>query len=95
MGKKNEMTCPVCGGKAELAEEDVPLLNGRVTMKRVKGFRCGKCRETFSTSEQMRQATKQLKKAFFFYPYLSFFCFLLRDWRGFKSKDLFMEAFSG
>ncbi len=64
--EKEKISCPVCGGEARPFAAESRLLGGRVVLKDDRFYRCSKCGEEFSTAEQMREAEKSLREAFFF-----------------------------
>lgn len=61
-----EMKCPFCKSKAFLEQKETPLLNGLLVLKKDFFYKCSKCKEDFSTAEQVKAVSDELKKAFYF-----------------------------
>ena len=63
---EKEIKCHLCGGKAVLKFESLELDNGRITIRESPYYSCQKCKEEFSTSEQMHELSNQINKKFVF-----------------------------
>ncbi len=63
---KSSVKCPICGGQAALKTEDLKLSSGKIVLKGEPYYRCSKCKEKFSTSEQVKEAEKNIRAAFHF-----------------------------
>src|SRR3989344_1474872 len=66
MENQNEVKCHLCGGKAVLQFEELKLDEGKITIKDSPYYRCQKCKEEFSTAEQMKELDEQLQFRFRF-----------------------------
>ena len=64
--ERKEVKCHLCGGKAELKHETISLDNGKITIKDSGYYKCTKCDEEFSTSEQMQELSGQINSRFAF-----------------------------
>lgn len=64
--EKKEIKCHLCNGKAELRHEILSLGKGKITIKGSPYFKCRKCGEEFSTSEQMQELSDQINSRFAF-----------------------------
>jgi len=64
--EKKEITCHLCKGKASLEYETLSLNNGKITIRDSPYYKCGKCKEEFSTSEQMQDLSEQINSGFAF-----------------------------
>ena len=63
---EEEINCHLCGGKARLCFEDLPLDEGRIIIKDSPYYKCIKCKEEFATSEQMQELSDQINTKFVF-----------------------------
>jgi len=63
---EKEISCHLCGGKAELMFEELLLDNGRIILRDSPYYRCKKCKEEFSTSEQMQLLSNKINSNFVF-----------------------------
>jgi len=63
---EKEINCHLCKGKAELKFEELLLDNGKIIIKDSPYYKCKKCKEEFSTSEQMHLLSKQINQNFVF-----------------------------
>jgi len=63
---ENKIKCHLCGGKAELKHENFELGNGRIVIKDSPYYKCAKCKEEFSTSEQMHELSDLINNKFVF-----------------------------
>jgi len=50
-----------CGGKADLKFEDLKIKTAGITIKDTGYYKCRKCADKFSTSEQMHDIDRKLK----------------------------------
>ncbi|MDP2666819.1 MAG: YgiT-type zinc finger protein [Candidatus Diapherotrites archaeon] len=66
METKKEIACHLCGGKALLRFEELELGGGKVVIRESPYYSCQKCKEEFSTSEQMHELSQSINQAFFF-----------------------------
>lgn len=64
MNKK--IICDVCGKEAILKYRDITLDNGKIIIKKEPYYECQKCKESFVTSEQMKELDKRLYNSFIF-----------------------------
>jgi DNA-directed RNA polymerase subunit RPC12/RpoP len=64
--EKKEIKCHLCGGKAVLKFEELELANGKVVIKDSPYYSCKKCKEEFSTSEQMQKLSNTINPLFSF-----------------------------
>lgn len=64
--EKTEIKCHLCNGKAELRHETLSLCKGKITIKDSPYYKCRKCGEEFSTSEQMQELSGQINTRFAF-----------------------------
>jgi DNA-directed RNA polymerase subunit RPC12/RpoP len=51
---QKEINCHFCGGKTVLKFEDLELADGEIVIRDSLYYSCKKCKEEFSTSEQMQ-----------------------------------------
>lgn len=63
---EEKIACVFCKGEANVAFEELNLLNGKITLRNQPYYRCNKCKKEFVTPEQMLQAEKELKTHFAF-----------------------------
>jgi len=63
---EEKIKCCLCGGKAELKHENFELENGRITINDSPYYKCSKCKEEFSTSEQMQDLSDLINNKFVF-----------------------------
>jgi hypothetical protein len=63
---EEKIKCHLCGGEAELKYENLELDDGKITIKDSPYYHCSKCKEDFSTSEQMFELDKQIHTKFAF-----------------------------
>ena len=63
---KKTIDCHFCSGKTELKFEELSLNNGRIIVKDSPYYKCKKCGEEFSTSEQMQELSNELNSKFSF-----------------------------
>jgi YgiT-type zinc finger domain-containing protein len=66
METKNEVKCHLCGGKAVLQFEELELGGGKVVIRQSPYYACQKCKEEFSTSEQMHELSQTINQSFSF-----------------------------
>lgn len=66
MEEKKEITCHLCGGKAALKFEELELADGKVVIRESPYYSCQKCKEEFSTSEQMQKLSDTINPIFSF-----------------------------
>lgn len=52
---KKEIICHLCGGKALLRFEELPLMDGKAIICESPYYSCQKCKEEFSTSKHMQE----------------------------------------
>lgn len=64
--EEKEIKCHLCCGTALLKYEALSLDNGKITIKDSPYYKCSKCGEEFSTSEQMRELSMQINSKFAF-----------------------------
>ncbi len=50
-----------CGGIAALKSKDLKIKNAKITLTNTHHYKCSKCGEEFSTSEQMHELDRKLK----------------------------------
>lgn len=63
---EQEITCHLCSGKASLKFEELKLDGGKITIKDSPYYQCAKCKESFSTAEQMVELDSQIHRSFSF-----------------------------
>ena len=64
---EKEIECHLCSGTAVLKFEDLKLAEGKIILKDSPYYHCNKCREEFSTSEQMGLLSGQINSKFVFH----------------------------
>ncbi|MDO8538263.1 MAG: AbrB/MazE/SpoVT family DNA-binding domain-containing protein [archaeon] len=64
--EKKEIKCHLCGGKAILKFDELKLDEGKIVIKNSPYYECQKCKEKFSTSEQMQELSEQINTKFSF-----------------------------
>lgn len=64
--ESKEIKCHLCGGIAVLKHEDLSLDNGKILVRGSGYYKCKKCGEEFSTSEQMHELSSRLNSKFSF-----------------------------
>ncbi|MFH1588771.1 MAG: hypothetical protein ABIA76_05535 [Candidatus Diapherotrites archaeon] len=63
---EKEIKCHLCNGKAILKFEELKLDEGKIIIKDSPFYECIKCKEKFSTSEQMQELSNQINSKFVF-----------------------------
>lgn len=63
---EKEIKCHLCGGTAVLKLEELKLDDGKIIIKDSPYYQCQKCKESFSTSEQMNALDEQIHTHFSF-----------------------------
>ena len=66
MGRKNAVTCHLCGGKTKLRFEALELLGGKISVRESPYYKCLQCKEEFTSSEQMQELSELLNQKFSF-----------------------------
>ena len=55
-----EVKCHLCGGKTEIRHHGLKHYGGKITITGSPHYKCMKCGEEFSTSEQMQELDQQI-----------------------------------
>jgi hypothetical protein len=63
---EKKIKCHLCNGTAVLKFEDLKLDEGRIIIKDSPYYECTKCKEQFSSSEQMQELSDQINSKFVF-----------------------------
>lgn len=63
---KQKTKCPFCRGIAKLQKTTMNLFDGAVKVKGDLTYKCGKCKEEFSTGKMVERSTKLLEAQFHF-----------------------------
>ncbi|MDO8647930.1 MAG: AbrB/MazE/SpoVT family DNA-binding domain-containing protein [Candidatus Diapherotrites archaeon] len=63
---EKEIKCHLCGGNSILKFEELALNEGKLIIKDSPYYKCLKCGESFSTSEQMQELSEQINTKFSF-----------------------------